>query len=353
MAAYEGMFKQRESFHKAYNPKPDKTTMNNRREEKKNAYTREFIDGKIECLKSEFVGIVKSGSFKSSRRDMRLCLFFIALITARFMGVRQQALRDCIMGVNIIFGRDRSRIAFEWPRTKVKNKRAIRIELVRGRDKTHQLLIDMLYLYKNYVYEYIKENQGVELNGQFFVKYNRAGKFITFKNHTTFSEWFSEGSKEFMDLQGKIKGRKRGINPHFLRGFAADWLLDFGLSYEDVADLMNISVRTLQTHYAGKDRPVNTRSALDNLQRKRIEQESAKTGNEVVPIYNGNPLVGNNTDFAVQVADNVVLKMKRTSSINERKIIRLKSENAKLKAKVAEQDKLISEFRQKEAFASN
>jgi hypothetical protein len=354
MAAYEGIFEQREKFNNAYNPKPDNETRDKRREEKKEAYSQEFTDSKIKSLKGEFVKIVKSRSFKSSRRDMRLCLFFIALLTARFMGVRQQALRACTIGINIIFGNVRREITFKWPRIKVKNKRPISIELVRNRDKTHELLIDMLYLFKNYVYEYIKENQGTELKGQLFVKFNIAGKFIPFDNHKTFSQWFSEGSKEFMGLQGKIKGRKQGINPHFLRGFAADWLLDFGISDEDVADLMCISVKTLRTSYASKNRAVNTRPALDNLQMKRRERESLRAGTEVALIQGSVNLEGRgNNDFAVQLVDKVVQAItKRTPSSKERKRINhLKSENAKLKSKLGEQEKLINELRQKELFS--
>lgn len=274
MAAYFGLFELRQKFHAVYKPKPDEETRARRREEKKAAYSQDFVDGQIARLAERFDKIVETGAFKTDPKSLRLCIFLVVFVTMRYMGFRQQAVRNCIIDVHIKFGARGESVTFEWPKELVKTKRPIRIKLERRIDKTHELLIDVLTKYKGHVYPHVVEKQDESLGGQFFVKPNHRGKFVGFRTHTNLYQWFSNASLEFLPLKDKIEGRKEGMHPHFLRGFAIDWLLGYGLSAAEVGDLMNISQKTVLEIYASKERPVNTRSALNSLQVKRLEHEA-------------------------------------------------------------------------------
>lgn len=279
MASYFGLFAEKQDFHAGYNPRSDKETRDRKRQVKKAAYTQDFIDGEIEKLNKKFRRIIETGSYATNAKDLRLCVFFVAFLTMRFMGFRQQAIRNCKLHENIIFGSRGKSITFQWPTWLVKTKRPILIELERGTDKTHELMIDVLFLYKEHVYPLIEKKQAYDLGGQFFVRLGRGSRqFVSFKGHSNFWEWFSTASLEFLPLKGKVPGRKEGMHPHFLRGFASDWLRKYGLSAEDIADLMSISERTLKEYYFSKDLPVNTRSSLNNLQMKRMEKEALQGG---------------------------------------------------------------------------
>ncbi len=278
MAGYHNLFTLREEFKAVYKAKADEETRRERREKEKAGYTQEFIDGEVERLHEDFQQIVGAKSFAVDEESLSLCLFFIAFITMRYMGCRQQAIRNCKDGCNIIFGSKGETITFYWPKAMVKTKRPISITLDKSVDKTHEMLINALWRFRQHVYPHIRKNQGQDLDGQFFVKADAAGRFICFKTHTNFYQWFSNASLKFLPLKGKIKGRKEGIHPHFLRGFAVDWLLGYGLSMAEVADLMNISEKTVRESYAGKETPVHTRSALNSLQRKRLEKETLQGG---------------------------------------------------------------------------
>lgn len=186
------------------------------------------------------------------------------------MGFRQQAIRSCLIDDHLKFGPRGESVTFEWPKELVKTKRPIKITLEKRIDKTHELLIDVLTKYKEHVYPHI-ETKG-SLGGQFFVSPSHGGRFVVFRTHINFYQWFCNASLEFLLLKGKVKGRRQGMHPHFLRGFAIDWLLGYGLSAAEVGDLMNISEKTVLEIYASKERPVNTRSALNSLQVKRLER---------------------------------------------------------------------------------
>ncbi len=278
MAAFHGMFVLRKQFHAAYRPRHDEGTRVRKREIKKAAFSAEFIDGHIDRLWGEFRHVVRNGSFKSDEKSMRLCLFFVVFLTLRFMGFRQQAVRDCKLDENLFFSSGGSVVTFTWPRWRVKNKRPIVIKLEREVDTTHKLLIAALSLFRKHVYDFIVENRAEDLHGRFFVKQNCSGRFVAFREHTGFYQWFCNATLEFLPMRGVLKGRKQGLHPHFMRGYAIDWLLDYGLSAGEVADLMNISEQMVRQVYAGRERAVNTRAALDSLQVKRLDREALRSG---------------------------------------------------------------------------
>jgi hypothetical protein len=95
-------------------------------------------------LGQEFDRIVKAGSFKrevadralyEALADFNFCGYYVALLVLRFLGHRQQCLRDCKIGENITFNRDGS-ITLFWPKDKIKNRSRSRLSSMRKNGHT-------------------------------------------------------------------------------------------------------------------------------------------------------------------------------------------------------------------------
>lgn len=112
VAAFNGFLQLRKLFITAYKVKLDEESREKQKKLKKKTFDRLWLNGQIQRLKLEFHRIVNEGSFKNkpngslsreAHRDLNLCLFYVALLALRFLGVRQQSIRDCKLGENIIF----------------------------------------------------------------------------------------------------------------------------------------------------------------------------------------------------------------------------------------------------------
>jgi hypothetical protein len=273
VAVYNGFFLLRKSFKEAYRVSLDLESKQKIKAQKKKAYSRDFIDGHITTLRERFLQIVKLGTFKSNRKDMRFCMFYVIFITLRHMGFRQELLRQCALGSNLILGKNARTLTFEWPPELVKNNRHIYIPLDRKVDQAFELVFEAISTFIYRVYPYLQGAQAENLEGQLFVKMTRGGRFARFKNHSDFNVFFGNATKAFLPLKGLVPGRKGGINPHFLRGFATDWLLDYGLSYAQVADLIGISEVTLRREYEDPHRRRSARPALNKIQEESERQQ--------------------------------------------------------------------------------
>jgi hypothetical protein len=295
VAAYNGIFEYHDPLNAAYKVRLDFETTEAVKLAKKDAFDLPWIDGEIDRLGVEFRRICRDGSFKYGslkedgternrfevRKVMRLCLFYVAFVTLRYMGYRQQCLRKCVFGVHIKF-KGKS-IHFSWKRDEVKNNKALTGILTRGRDdRLHKIFIDVLRDYHKYIYPYVVAQSGEALGGIFFVHHDLKGNFIPFDLDVAanFGTYFTHAVKEFLIFDGRLAAGARSLNPHFFRGLACDWLKEEGASNEAIAEYVGDHVHTIEAKYLKRNKSQDIRRAIDEAEethfaKKRREREPA------------------------------------------------------------------------------
>jgi hypothetical protein len=191
-------------------------------------------------------------------------MFFVWLVTLRYMGYRQQCLVNCIIGENFIVKPDGS-IILRFDKTK--NRKRIRMELNESRRWSHGLLWDTLTLYYKKVYPYLVKQSGNTLDGQLFVApAGRAASFKPFRGHTYFYRLFVEGRDLFMDVDGLDQSVRRSLHPHFLRGLCTDWMvLVLKMTCVEAAEVLGISPIVLEREYLSQDREHDAGQMFDNV----------------------------------------------------------------------------------------
>lgn len=286
VAAFNGYFDLHESFNAAYTLNPDVTLRKSNKTAKKEIFDLPWIDSEIARMLVEFRRIVKEQSFKfathekathamwRSARDMRFCLFFVILVTLRYMGHRQQTLRNCEIGrgKNVEFGADGS-IHFNWKAKLIKNDWELDQVLKEWEHQTHELMLEVLTNYYKVIYcPYILKNSAVDPEGrslvanQLFVHIDRDGKFRRFHadGFADFGTRFKYWSLEFMNFDGRANIFGRGLHPHFFRGLAVDWMVNKRkVPFDKAADFFGITVKTLVYHYLRADPKKSAESALE------------------------------------------------------------------------------------------
>jgi hypothetical protein len=265
VAAYNGLFKLREAFLKEYRTNPDNDTKKNRKAYKKRTFGRPWMNRQIASLKPMFLSIAKEGSFmpdseghlsRDARNNLNICLFYITLLTLRFLGVRQQCIRNCVVSKNVLFGRGKS-VTFLWMNEEVKNRKGVKHNLdIRKHRKTHAVLIEAIWVYKNRIYPYINgeasepgpHDRRVQ---QFFLKIRQAdGLCVPFRDHSDFNTWFLRQSRKFLDYEGKLNESTIEIHPHFLRGMFGDWMrYDLRFSKETTGAVAGDAWKTFENEY--------------------------------------------------------------------------------------------------------
>jgi hypothetical protein len=274
VAAYNGIFEYHESFTTAYKVKLDKKTREDRKKEKKRAFDIKWIDEQIAVLRQHFVRIANDGSFRfgqseyppgDPRRNIKLCLFYVNLVALRYLGYRQQCIRNCVLGLHIKFiGKT---IYFHWDAGEIKNANEIEGHLTKGADdELHGVLIEALWLHYKKIYPFIKEHSGEAIRGNFFVKLGQ-NKFQPFRldRPNDFTEVFNRDGWDFIEFDGRLEFDKRRLNPHFFRGLACDWLKEKGASNKAIADYVGDTERVVDARYLRKDLPRSNRAAIEEI----------------------------------------------------------------------------------------
>jgi hypothetical protein len=135
VAAFNGHLQLRKLFLKEYKLVLDSDSKERHKLAKKETFDRPWLDGQIRRLTDRFKQIAAEGSFKSEsggilskagRRNLNLCLFYVALVTLRYLGVRQQCMRDCLLGKNIIFVGPMA-VTFYWSKEEL-NHSALKVQ---------------------------------------------------------------------------------------------------------------------------------------------------------------------------------------------------------------------------------
>jgi hypothetical protein len=304
IGVFNGFFPLIEDFRKAYSKiNLDEWLIDQRREVKKRVYSIEYLDGEIERLKSKFERIVKEKSYiikpgnrLEAHRNFNLCLFYVVFVLMRLLSYRQQCVRHCVFGRNIIFLKDGS-IILQWSKDEVKNKKPIKITLKpEMSDGVWGPVIHALNLYKKTIYSHMvrrcrEENRLDAIEGQFFLHLNFESHFIRFKKDDapTFSDWFATYADHFLILPDEAIELDISVNPHHLRGTCMDWLFSLGMNEYEISLMTGTEPGTIRRRYFSKnalrdgtrviaaaDRRLKEERRADSEPASMIQQQEAK-----------------------------------------------------------------------------
>jgi len=274
VAAFNKIFIYHASFNTAYKINLDRNSIETRKKSKKRTFDRVWLDSEIVRLSKRFFEVVKKKAFMTrgptriyeARDNLRFCLFFVILVTLRFGGHRQQSLRNCEIGKNVVFNQDQS-IVFHWLENETKNK----VELITVLDpviykKTIGLFIETLNIYYRKIYPYLSKNSETGLENQLFCRLTRQGKCKRFDAFRagSFSITFINWCSMYINFEGRSLPSYKSLAPHFFRGICTDWLYyDMRVSIENIAEYIGDTVQTLQNKYLNKNEPRRANKALD------------------------------------------------------------------------------------------
>jgi hypothetical protein len=271
IAAFNGHLHLRKLFLKEYTLIQDSESKEKHKQIKKQVFGRPWMNGQIQRLRAIFKRIANEGSFKNeaggslskaSRYNLNLCMFYVALVTLRYLGVRQQCIRKCMVGKNIIFGPSMS-MTFQWTDKETKNARGVRHEFsMKQHREVQENLIEAVYIYYKKIYPYISGSQRDEqspgfhekrrkaIAGQFFLKCARSGICKPFEDDKDFYWWFCDKASSYLDFEEQTGTNALPFNPHFLRAMYGDWLrYDLKYSSEQTAFMAGDSERTFESEY--------------------------------------------------------------------------------------------------------
>jgi hypothetical protein len=304
VALYNGYFELYSRFAEAYNFTLDKQERQAKKNAKKDIFDLAWIDAEIARLLVDFRRIIKERSFRlesytgpsfsgrDRHRNIRFCLFFVILVTLRYMGHRQQSLRNCEVGrgKNVEFLDDGS-IHFNWKSELVKTDVELDQVIQEWEHQTHAIMVEVLTSYYKVIYRpYILRHSAAGPNGenlvanQLFVYIDPAGKFRRFDedDQGTFAGRFSDWSLQFIEYGGRANVLGRGLHPHYFRGLAIDWMVnERKVPLEKAAEYFGISVRTLIRDYLRANPKKSAAPALEAANAKR-KAEAAKEREETL-----------------------------------------------------------------------
>jgi hypothetical protein len=274
IAVFNGIFYLHELFNKAYTLVIDKNSRKIRKETKKRVFDLKWIDSEITRLGKKYDEIIKTKSYKIDDNaanfsedvsDLRFCLFYVNLVVLRYMGFRQQCLRNCEVGRNVFF-ESGGVIRFHWTKDEIKNDRELSARLDPKKHKaSHGVFIDVLNKYYRHVYAFIRQQSEATIKNQLFVRRNRS-EFNPFDkvNPSGFHANFASNSKLYMDFGDRLLEFGSGIHPHFFRGLCSDWLVKgLGLGHRKASSFIGDSERTFSRDYVDSNLGYDAGDALD------------------------------------------------------------------------------------------
>jgi hypothetical protein len=271
ISAFNGRLHLRKQFLKEYKPILDTVSKDRHKRLKKQTFGRPWLNEQIQRLRTRFKRISTEGTFKnetggtlrkSSRYNLNLCLFYVALVTLRYLGVRQQCIRDCLVGKNIIFSA-RMTVTFEWTDEQMKNAKGLRHTFnMKEHSEVQEILIEALHIYYSRIYPYLSgatsTDQSPALRAarrqvvaeQFFLQCGVSGICKPFTDETDFNEFFRTHTLKYIEFGDRLGEQPLSLNPHFLRAMFGDWLrFDLNYSAEQTAQMAGDTEKTFETDY--------------------------------------------------------------------------------------------------------
>lgn len=276
-----------EAFNKAYILRLDKETKQKNKEIKKRGISREWIDNELQRLGAEFGRVVNKGLFKHRPgrkikevdRAMHLCLFYPQFLTKRLLGYRQQAIRKCSSGKNIMFLPDGT-VVLHFDKDKVKNKRVLHMEIKPTEGGTHERLRTVLITYNKKVLPYLQKQAGSKLQGCFFATLDgRTGGFRAFKHAKDYEQVFGRRVREFLNVQELEAEVRDALHPHFLRGVCTDWMiLDLHMSTWEAAEVLGDTEAVVRRDYLARNRVYDATKPFDRVNAERLRAKNELDG---------------------------------------------------------------------------
>jgi hypothetical protein len=271
IGAFNGRLHLRKQFLKEYKPVLDTESKERHKRLKKRTFGRLWLGEQIQRLRTRFKSIATDGTFKNemggtlrraNRYNLNLCLFYVALVTLRYLGVRQQCIRDCLVGKNVIFGAQMT-VTFQWTDKQMKNGKGLRHELnMKQHFEVQEILIEAAHIYYSKIYPYLCGATGTdqslalravrqqEVAGQFFLKCGTSGICMPFTDGIDFHQWFTNKTLKYIEFGDRLAEQPLWLNPHFLRAMFGDWLrFDLRFSGEQTAQIAGDTEETFETEY--------------------------------------------------------------------------------------------------------
>lgn len=271
VAAYNGYLELRRLFLKEYTVVLDKDSKERHKQTKKETFDRPWLDGQIQQLRARFKRIAAEGTFKNEkggtlsrkgRFDLNLCLFYVIIVALRYMGVRQQCVRDCLIGKNMFFVAP-MRVTFLWTDKETKNAQGLLHRFnMEQHAEVQETLIEAVNVYYRNIYPYlsgeartdqpqnIREARRQAVANQFFLKCNPQGICVPFTGVTDFGVWFKRRTLNYIDFGSRLARKGLWLNPHFLRAVFGDWCrFELGFSGEQTAQLAGDTEKTFEAEY--------------------------------------------------------------------------------------------------------
>lgn len=274
------------NFREGYPVRLDRAARKEKKSGKKKVFDRALVDEEILRLRGEVHQIVKAGSFKMDRvgkddgvhKRLTKVLLFVNLVVLRYLGYRQQCLRQCKLGEHITFNKDGS-ITLDFPKGIVKNNKHLRLTLnKRDHGRTHGIVLETIWLYYDHVYPYILEHDG-GIDGHFFVAPTRGmNVFTKYKSQQQFRGNFGKWAAAHVRYERFAGAQEKNLvlHPHFFRGCCVDWLMeDLGWSRDEVAFFIADEPETLK-EYINANRIYNATKLLAKANRELAAEQALR-----------------------------------------------------------------------------
>lgn len=313
---FNGHFTLADRFSDVYKGKIDYVSRKTRKLLKKKRWTREWIDAEILRLKERFDRVVKKRSYLTNDDDLVLVLYLPQLVVLRFLGFRQQCLRRCSVGKNIIFGRD-GYVTFHYDRHEIKNDVPIHQTLSMGEHDGLEEIVTLLDVLQKYYYQVLKvirsqspiafrDNVGdafftspaASSRRGLIVRYPAEDETQSYEQRvraqkagvSEFHQWFTHATYRLIDFSA-FKDFKEHFHPHFLRGVCCDWMRKvLHWSWEEIEQAMGDREATLKTAYYDEGKRMQDASGSfgrSSRERKEDKEEARRVASSVpVELYN-------------------------------------------------------------------
>lgn len=273
VAAYNQVLGSYNQFRQTYRVNLDRESKDRRKALKKRILSRKWLYNEIRRCKERFDQVVRSGSFKSQRKDLELCMFFPQLVVLAFTGYRQECIRNCNEGEHIKFGVEGD-VAFTWAKYEIKNEKQIESTISRsehGNIPELVMLLEVLNDYRRKVLGHLKRQYGAayqeRIGSAFFGYVDRDGCVRRFSHESAklasnqLTAHFKKHGYAFLNFDDFFSFDV-SFHPHFLRGVCCDWLKDdLGMTWEEISDTLGDTIQTLmRDYYGGRKRQSGTKA---------------------------------------------------------------------------------------------
>jgi hypothetical protein len=315
IAAYNGIFRHHKSFSEVYKTNIDYKGREDRKDEKKEAFPMSWLDLNLLQLRPQFDAIIEDGSFRTDVEALEKCMCYVYLMMLRYTGVRQQGVRVCKIGWNVMFNANGS-ITFHWRVDEIKNDKDFTCTIKPGHSSTFALLVKTLRRYRRHIYPFLVDaahKAGVDLEGQLFLEVLADGSVRRFARDIDgakkFADTFKNLTSRFLDFTDIKPAMRRKFNAHHIRGIAGDWMHhDLGVGTEGTAKFLANNRLTTERLYI--DKRIDSTQVLDEADKRAALKKAGHSTFSADVVDTATPASAHEQQIAHLTAQNEVLQSK-------------------------------------------